>query len=91
MLLATSFVAAFLVWKIQKNKVAKAKSAKKYPHHDLYENEDIVGYETAPPVHKDYDVDIFSPVVVKKKPTTKKKAVTKKTATKKANSSQKKK
>jgi len=82
MLLAISFVVAFLVWKVQKNKAAKAESAEKCcPYHDLHEHEDVVGYETVPPAPA---------IVVKKKPT-KKKAVTKKTATKKANSSQKKK
>lgn len=82
MLLAISFVVAFLVWKVQKNKAAKAESAEKCPYHDLHENEDVVGYETVPPAPA---------VEKKKKPATKKKTVTKKTATKKANSSQKKK
>lgn len=82
MLLAISFVVAFLVWKVQKNKAAKAESAEKCPYHGLHEDEDVVGYETVPPAPA---------VVTKKKPATKKKAVTKKTATKKANSSQKKK
>lgn len=82
MLLAISFIVAFLVWKVQKNKAAKAESAEKCPYHNIHEDEDIVGYETAPPAPA---------VVVKKKPATKKKEVTKKTAPKKANSSQKKK
>lgn len=81
-LLTISFVVAFLVWKVQKNKAAKAESAEKCPYHNIQEDEDVVGYETVPPAPA---------VVTKKKPTTKKKTVTKKTAPKKANSSQKKK
>lgn len=83
MLLVISFIVAFLVWKVQKNKAVKAESTEKCPYHNLHENEDVVGYETHPP----------SPIVdvVKAKPAAKKKAVTKKTATKKANSSRKKK
>lgn len=82
-LLAISFVVAFLVWKVQKNKAKKADSEGKCPYHNIDDEESVVGYETAAPAP--------AIVAVKKKKPAAKKAPVKKTAPKKAKSSPKKK